>query len=144
MRENSFRLLTKSWVPNSSSSVLVRAKGPASSLYLLWGIASRDIVYDDIHYENREYDPRSAHGRSSSTGAAPSTAFAHFRCIREAGKGGVFCTNSEIAELEEGTASMAIEERDRRTSKVAPYADPASAERLWTISETMKEVGLLI
>ena len=58
-------------------------------------------------------------------------------------KGGVFCANSDIAELEDGKVTMTLEGRDRRTSKVAPYAvDPASAVRLWTLSEAMTGASL--
>ncbi|MGR9400168.1 SDR family NAD(P)-dependent oxidoreductase [Rhizobium leguminosarum] len=54
------------------------------------------------------------------------------------GKGGVFCANSDIAELDEGNLSSSLESRDRRTSRVAPYAvSEASAERLWALSEDL-------
>ncbi|MBZ9939199.1 SDR family NAD(P)-dependent oxidoreductase [Mesorhizobium sp. BR1-1-16] len=59
------------------------------------------------------------------------------------GKGGVFCANSDIAAVQEGEITMSLEGRDRRTSEVAPYAiDPNSAERLWTLSETMSGARL--
>ncbi len=195
-----FQLTLRLW------PALVRAGGARVVSVSSMGHRFSDIVWDDINYENREYDPWSAYGQSKTanilfaveldrrgrehgihafslhpggivTGLAkhlsverlkamgnldangepvidpdrdmksvPQGAATHVWCAVSPqldGKGGVFCTNSDIAELEDGKVSMALEGRDRRTSKVAPYAVyPASAERLWTISEAMTGVGL--
>jgi len=59
------------------------------------------------------------------------------------GKGGVFCANSDIASVEQGPAQGSLESRDRRTSRVSPYAiDASSAQRLWSASEAMTGMRL--
>lgn len=78
--------------------------------------------------------------------STPQGAATHIWCAVSPGldgKGGVFCANSDIAALDDGDLVSSLEGRDRRTSKVAPYAvDPVSARRLWNISEAMTGVAL--
>ncbi|WP_025658980.1 SDR family NAD(P)-dependent oxidoreductase [Rhizobium sp. IBUN] len=78
----------------------------------------------------------------------PQGAATHVWCAvspQLAGLGGVFCANSDIALLEDGSIVTLLDGRDRRTSKVAPYAvDPASAERLWMMSERETDTQLSI
>lgn len=53
------------------------------------------------------------------------------------GSGGVFCLNSDIAPVDMGEISP----DGRRIYGVAPYAvDPASAQRLWEVSQAMTQV----
>lgn len=55
------------------------------------------------------------------------------------GMGGVFCIDSDIAEVEDIDAAT----DGRRARGVAPYAiDPVAATRLWELSEAMAGVGL--
>ncbi|MEP9375663.1 SDR family NAD(P)-dependent oxidoreductase [Aquabacter sp. CN5-332] len=195
-----FQLTVRLW------PALKRAGGARVVSVSSMGHRFSDIVWDDINYVRRAYDPWNAYGQSKTanvlfaveldrrgqdlgirafslhpggiiTGLAkhislarlkemgnvdangepvidperdtksiPQGAATHIWCAVSPqldGKGGVFCTNSDIAPLQEGEIVMSLEGRDRRTSRVAPYAvDTASAERLWAVSEAMTEVSL--
>lgn len=190
-----FQLMLRLW------PALKRAKGARVVSVSSMGHRFSDIVWDDINFERRAYDPWSAYGQSKTanvlfaveldlkgcehdirafslhpggiiTGLAkhlsterlreighldpdgepiidpdrdmksiPQGAATHVWCAVSPqldGMGGVFCANSDVAAIDDGEITMSLEGRDRRTSKVAPYAvDPASAERLWAISEEM-------
>lgn len=183
---------------------LKRANGARIVSVSSMGHRFSDIVWADINFERRAYDPWSAYGQSKTanvlfaveldrrgsahgirafslhpggiiTGLAkhlsterlreighldangepvidpdrdmksiPQGAATHIWCAvspRLEGIGGVFCANSDVAAIDDGEITMSLEGRDRRTSKVAPYAiDPASAERLWAVSEDMTGV----
>jgi NAD(P)-dependent dehydrogenase (short-subunit alcohol dehydrogenase family) len=185
---------------------LARAKGARVVSVSSMGHRFSDIVWDDINFDRRAYDPWKAYGQSKTanilfaveldrrgqehgirafslhpggivTGLAkhisverlkemgnvdangdpvidpdrdmksiPQGAATHVWCAVSSEldrKGGVFCANSDIAPLQDGEVTMSLEGRDRRTSKVAPYAvDPESAERLWALSEAMTGVTL--
>ena len=59
------------------------------------------------------------------------------------GKGGVFCANSDITGVAAGDIAIALDQREARSMDVAPYAiDPASAERLWKVSEGITGISL--
>ncbi len=195
-----FHLTAKLW------PALVRANGARVVSVSSMGHRFSDIVWDDINFDRRPYDPWSAYGQSKTanilfareldlrgkrfgirafslhpggivTGLAkhipidrlkemgnldangepvidpdrdmksiPQGAATHVWCAVSPqldGKGGVFCANSDIASLEDGATVSTLEGRDRRTSKVAAYAvSKTSAERLWSISETMTGVSL--
>src|SRR5262249_28823680 len=58
------------------------------------------------------------------------------------GRGGVFCANCDIAPLMH-PGELTLSPGERKRPAVAPYAvDPASARRLWRLSETMTGVSL--
>jgi len=190
-----FRLTLGLW------TALTRAKGARVVSVSSMGYRFSDIVWDDINYERRPYDPWTAYGQSKTanilfaveldrrgrehgirafsmhpggivTGLAkhvpldrlkqlgnvdengepvidpdrdmksvPQGAATMVWCAvspQLAGLGGVFCANSDIAPLEDGSVVGTLDGRDRRTSKVASYAvDPASAERLWALSQKL-------
>lgn len=195
-----FQLVLRLW------PALVRARGARVVAVSSMGHRFSDIVWDDINYERRAYDPWTAYGQSKTanvlfaveldrrgrehgirafslhpggivTGLAKHMsierlkemgnldadgepvidpdrdmksiaqgAATHVWCAVSPqldGIGGVFCANSDVAELEEGQVSSSLEGRDRRTSRVARYAvDAASAKRLWEVSEAMTGVRL--
>jgi NAD(P)-dependent dehydrogenase (short-subunit alcohol dehydrogenase family) len=195
-----FRLTVRLW------PALVRANGARVVSVSSLGHQFSDIVWDDINFEHRAYDPWSAYGQSKTanvlfaveldrrgrddgirafslhpggivTGLSkhlsverlkeagnldangepvidpdrdmksiPQGAATHVWCAVSPqldGMGGVFCANSDITGVVTGDISVSLDQREAHSMDVAPYAiDPASAERLWKVSETMTGVRL--
>jgi NAD(P)-dependent dehydrogenase (short-subunit alcohol dehydrogenase family) len=195
-----FQLTLRLW------PALVRAGAARVVSVSSMGHRFSDIVWDDINFERRAYDPWKAYGQSKTanilfaveldrrgtkdgirafslhpggivTGLAkhisverlkemgnldaegypvidpdrdmksiPQGAATHVWCAVSPqldGRGGVFCANCDIAPLQDGEINATLEGRDRRTSRVAPFAvNAASAERLWAMSEVMTGASL--
>ena len=163
-----------------------------------------DVVFDDVNYERRDYNPWTAYGQSKTanilfaveldrrgqqhgvrafslhpggiiTGLArhmdlevlkkagyldaggqpivdpehdmksvPQGAATHVWCAvspQLEGKGGVFCCDSDIAQVLPPGTTLDFGKRGREAIGVFAYAlDPVSAERLWALSEEMTGV----
>lgn len=55
-----------------------------------------------------------------------------------AGRGGVFCVDSDVAPILPADTNFSLTQREQRRSGVLAYAlDPGTAERLWTVSEAL-------
>lgn len=183
---------------------LTRAQGARVVSVSSLGHRYSDIVFDDVNYRQRAYDPWTAYGQSKTANAlfaveldrrgrehgvrafalhpggiitglarhvdveqlrksgfvdeqgepvidpardmksVPQGAATQLWCAVSPeldGKGGVFCTDVDIAPLLPADYANSYGQWEGRRIGVCPYAvHPASAERLWTLSETMAGV----
>jgi len=87
------------------------------------------VIFDDLHFVFRPYDPWLAYGQSKTEqGAATSVLLAVSPLLQ--GIGGRYFVDCNEAET--------VDRRTGNLGGVARYAlDPANAERLWTISEQL-------